>query len=160
GLWKTTTFMHTNPRWEAKTDALISTSGGSVAFGRNPETLYLGIGDPFDVHGLIAGVMVKSTDGGNSWSPFVDLPGASSLHEVKVDTSGPNDIILVATDAGLFRSADGGATYARIAAGVGQAFRNRELWSLVRTSAGWLTNAEDFSGLFADGLGYLFLSTD
>src|SRR5215510_3821285 len=48
GLWKTTTFTHTNPHWEAKTDALISTSGGSVAFGRNPETLYLGIGDPFD----------------------------------------------------------------------------------------------------------------
>src|SRR5712691_8793697 len=62
GLWKTTTFTHTNPRWEAKTDALISTTGGSVAIGRDPNTLYLGIGDPFDVRGLIAGVMVKSTD--------------------------------------------------------------------------------------------------
>ena len=59
GLWKTTTFTHTNPRWEAQTDALISTTGGAVAFGRNPETLYLGIGDPFDVLGLIAGVMVN-----------------------------------------------------------------------------------------------------
>src|SRR5215471_6880096 len=161
GLWKTTTFTHTNPRWEPKTDALISTSGGSVAFGRDPETLYLGIGDPFDVRGLIAGVMVKSTDGGNTWNPFVRLPGASSVRDVKVDTSGPNDIVLVATDAGLFRSADSGATYARIAAGAGQAFRNRELWSLVRTSAGWLVNAEDFSGIIvANGLGRLFLSTD
>ena len=160
GLWKTTTFTHTNPRWEAKTDALISTTGGSVAFGRNPETLYLGIGDPFDVRGLIAGVMVKSTDGGNSWSPFVNLPGAGSVRDVKVDTSGPNDIVLVATDAGLFRSADSGATYSSIAGGVGQAFRGREVWSLVRTSAGWLANAEDVSGRVAYGLGRLFLSTD
>lgn len=163
GLWKTTTFTHTNPHWEAKTDALISTTGGSVAFGRNPETLYLGVGDPFDVRGLIAGVMVKSTDGGNTWSPFVDLAGATSVRDVKVDTSGPNDIILVATNFGLFRSADNGATYQRVAAGVGQAFNRREVWSLVKTSAGWLANAENFRpggrGI-ADGAGFLFLSTD
>src|SRR6266851_887738 len=156
GLWKTTTFTHTNPRWVAKTDALISTTGGSVAFGRTPNTLYLGIGDPFDVRGLIAGVMVKSTDGGNTWSPFVDLPGATNVRDVKVDTSGPNDIVLVATDFGLFRSADNGATYTRIAAGVGQAFRNKNVWSLVKTSAGWLANGQSNTS----GVGSIFFSTD
>ena len=54
GLWKTATFTHKNPHWAAKTDALISTSGGSAAFGRNPNTLYLGIGDPVDGIGLAA----------------------------------------------------------------------------------------------------------
>src|SRR5215510_653751 len=160
GLWKTTTFTHTDPRWKAKTDGLISTTGGSVAFGRNPDTLYLGIGDPFDVRGLIAGVMVKSIDGGDTWSPFVDLAGANSVRDVKVDSSGPNDIVLVSTNAGLFRSADNGAFYTRIDAGVGQAFRNREVWSLARTSAGWLASAEDFSGIIASGLGRIFFSTD
>src|SRR5215471_3253999 len=158
GLWKTTTFTHTNPQWEPKTDALISTTGGSVAFGRDPNTLYLGIGDPFDVRGLIAGVMVKSTDGGNTWSPFVNLPGAASVRDVKVDTSGPDDIVLVATDFGLFRSDDNGATYTQTAAGFGQAFYNKpSVWSLVKTSAGWLANA--LPGAYA-GLGSIYYSTD
>jgi len=159
GLWKTTNFTETNPRWEAKTDALISTTGGSVAFGRTPETLYLGIGDPFDVRGLIAGVMVKSTDGGKSWSPFVDLAGATSVRDVKVDTTGPNDIVLVATDFGLFRSADNGATYGRVASGVGQAFYRKNVWSLTKTSAGWLAAAQANYFSFT-GLGSIFYSTD
>jgi photosystem II stability/assembly factor-like uncharacterized protein len=158
GLWKTTTFTHTNPQWEATTDALISTTGGSVAYGRDPNTLYLGIGDPFDVRGLIAGVMVKSTDGGNTWSPFVNLPGATSVRDVKVDTSGPNDIVLVATDFGLFRSDDNGATYTQPSSGVGQAFyNNQSVWSLVQTSAGWLANAQPGPD---SSPGSIFYSTD
>ena len=161
GLWKTTTFTHKNPHWDAKTDALISTSGGSAAFGRNPNTLYLGIGDPFDGVGLITGVMVKSTDGGNSWGPFINLPGAINVRDVKVDTSGPNDIILVATDVGLFRSTNSGATFSQVGGESGQAFENKNLWSLVRTSAGWLANAQedDGAGNFS-GPGSLFFSTD
>lgn len=145
GLWKTTNFTKTRPVWKALTDALISTSGGSVAFGRTPDTLYLGIGDPFDVLGLIAGVMVKSTDGGKTWSPFVNLAGASSTADVKVDTNGPNDVVLVSTDIGLFRSSDNGATYAPVAT-----FAGKKVWSLARTSAGWLVNV----------IGAIYVSTD
>ncbi len=36
-----------------------------MAFGRNPNTLYLGLGDPFDVVN-VGGAMTKSTNGGNS----------------------------------------------------------------------------------------------
>ncbi len=48
GLWKTTNFSHPRPEWRPMSDHVLSTSGGSVAFGKNPETLYLGTGDPFD----------------------------------------------------------------------------------------------------------------
>ncbi len=156
GLWKTTNFTHPKPTWVPLTDAVISTSGGSVAFGRTPQTLYLGVGDPFDVLGLIAGVMVKSTDGGRTWSPFVDLPGATQVRDVKVDVSGPNDIVLVATDRGLFRSVDNGATYTRVAGALGQAFFRKNVWSLVRTSVGWLASAKSNS----TGIGSIFFSTD
>ncbi len=157
GLWKTTTFTHTNPRWDAKTDSLISTSGGSVAFGRNSQTLYLGVGDPFDVFGLIAGVMVKSTDGGNTWSPFVDLAGATSVRDAKADTDGPSDVVLVATDFGMFRSSDDGATYTQVASGSGQPFFQKGVWSIVRTSAGWVAAAQQ--GQFS-GPGSIYYSTD
>jgi hypothetical protein len=151
GLWKTTDFTHTNPHWVPKTDGLISTSGGSVAFGRTPDTLYLGIGDPFDVRALIAGVMTKSTDGGNTWSPIVSMTGATSVRDVKVDTSTPNDIILVGTSNGLFRSTDNGATYV-----ANPAFANRNVWSIVRTSAGWLANSRANVG----GSGQIHVSTN
>jgi photosystem II stability/assembly factor-like uncharacterized protein len=150
GLWKTTTFTHTNPQWESKTDALISTSGGAAAFGRTPETLYLGIGDPFDVRGLIAGVMVKSTNGGNTWGTLVPLAGATNVRDVKVDTSGPSDVVLVAANNGLFRSTDGGVTYTKSAS---PAFAGKTVWSLVRTSAGWLASA-------TSGSGFIYFSTD
>lgn len=152
GLWKTTDFTHTNPHWVPKTDSLISTTGGSVSFGRTPETLYLGIGDPFDVRGLIAGVMTKSTDGGNSWSPIVSLTGATNVRDVKVDTSGPNDIVLVAASNGLFRSTNGGATYVK---DVSPAFTGKSVWSLVRTSAGWLAAART-----GGGAGSIYVSTN
>src|SRR5439155_795630 len=76
GLWKTTTFSQTNPRWNAKTDALLTTSGGNMAFGRTAKTLYVGLGDPFDAGGfglVLSGVMAKTTDGGDTWSRLVSL---------------------------------------------------------------------------------------
>jgi hypothetical protein len=155
GLWKTQTFSHTNPQWEAKTDALQSTSGGSVAFGGTPNILYLGLGDPFPVNGLpsLGGVVAKSLDGGDSWQPFVNLPGTFSVSDIKVDTSGPSEIVLVATNAGIYRSADAGASFTLVAAVPGQ-----QIWSLARTSAGWL--ATSASILDSSQQGRMLYSTD
>lgn len=169
GLWKTSNFSSPHPQWTATTDNLLTTSGGSVALGSNPDTIYLGLGDPFDSPNLVAGVMVKSTDGGNTWQPFVGL-NANTIRDVKVDTSGPQDIVLVAADGGLFRSTDGGNSYNQVAgANPGDAFFGQELWSVVKTSAGWLASAQTLaffgSGFFglngSGGIdGSLWLSTD
>ena len=102
GLWKTTNFNLQKPTWVAKTDALLTTSGGAASFGANPETLYVGFGDPFDGTVQAGGVMVKSTNGGDTWSDPVQLqlaPGtnAGSIRDVKVDSNGSDEVVLVAT---------------------------------------------------------------
>src|SRR5438132_2142651 len=154
GLWKTSTFSHTNPQWSAKTDALQTTSGGSVAFGRTANVLYLGLGDPFDAFPTLGGVVAKSLDGGESWLPFANLPGASTVEDIKVDTSGPVDIVFVAADTGLYRSTDAGASFTSVATIPGQT-----MWSLAKTSAGWLATSAVY-GTGAAAQGRMLYSTD
>ena len=137
GLWVTHDFTGGVTTWTPLTDALSTTSGGSVAFGADPNTLYLGTGDFVDLVN-IGGSMLKSINGGTSWGAEIDLPGAMSVRDIGVDTSTPTDIVLVATDHGLFRSADAGVSFAPILGGAGEAFENKSMWSLARTSAGWL----------------------
>jgi photosystem II stability/assembly factor-like uncharacterized protein len=131
GIWKTTNFEAPYPTWNPITDKAITTSGGAAAFGRDPQTIYYGTGDPFDGIPIVGGAMLKTTDGGNSWSPFVFLGSAGVVADIKVDTSGPSDVVLVATDAGIFRSSNGGNSYTQVL--------NRGMaWSLARTRIGWL----------------------
>ncbi len=129
GLWKTTNFSHPRPNWRPMSDTVVSTSGGSVAFGKNAETLYLGSGDPFDPG--VGGFIYKSTNGGETWSAGIKLGAATVITDVKVDTSGIEDVVLVGTNAGLFRSLNAGATY-------GTVINGGVHWSLQRTSAGWI----------------------
>jgi photosystem II stability/assembly factor-like uncharacterized protein len=153
GLWKTNNFTDNKPDWKPLTDGLFSTSGGSVAFGRQPNTLFLGTGDPFDFPFTVKGLMYKSTNGGSSWSAAWDL-GATLVADVKVDTSAATDIVLVGTDFGLFRSTDAGATYTSVVSG--GLDENSIVWSLAKTSAGWIAAAENFFTLE----GTLYVSTD
>jgi hypothetical protein len=174
GLWKTTNFQSNKPNWVALTDSVITTSGGAVAFGRTPDTLYLGLGDPFDGNAAAGAYVLKSTDGGNTWGPAVRLTfgstSAGSVRDLKVDTSGPVDVVLVATDIGLFRSANGGTSFTLnlslpliYVTPVG-AFLQPE-WSIVNTSRGWVVSTEAPTvGVAAtaatDGVGKLAVSTN
>jgi photosystem II stability/assembly factor-like uncharacterized protein len=128
-LWKTTNFSHPRPNWRPMSDGLLSTSSGSAAFGTNPNTIYLGTGDPFDPG--VGGFVYKSTDGGEKWGPGIKLDAATVILDVKLDTSVSPEVVLVGTNAGLFRSTDAGATYSVVISGGVH-------WSLQRTSAGWL----------------------
>jgi hypothetical protein len=130
GLWRTSNFSDPRPAWRPTTDTILSTSGGGAALGKNPETIYLGTGDPFDPG--VGGYARRSTNGGQTWSNAVKLGASTIVPDVKVDTTGAADVVLMGTNAGLFRSADGGDTYgvAPVLSGL--------IWSLTRTSAGWL----------------------
>jgi len=146
GLWKTTNFGDPRPAWTSTTDSILSTSGGSAAFGKDPETIYLGIGDPFDPG--VGGYTRRSTDGGTNWSNGIKLGASTVVPDVKVDTSGATDVVLVATNAGLFRSTDGGVTYGASPVLTGL------VWSLARTSAGWLATRT------VNNVGSILYSTD
>ena len=138
GLWKTTNFSHPRPSWRPMSDNILSTSGGNVAFGKNPETIYLGTGDPFDPG--VGGWIYKSTDGGETWSGGIKLGDSTIIPDVKVDTTGATDVVLVGTNRGLFRSADAGATWTLT---LNPAFR---VWTMEMTSAGWLATIAQGNG--------------
>ncbi|WLI88107.1 hypothetical protein Q4S45_15335 [Massilia sp. R2A-15] len=131
GMWKTSNFEAPYPTWLPITDKVITTSGGAAAMGRDPQTLYYGTGDPFDGIPLVGGAMLKTTDGGNSWSPFTFLGNSGMVLDVKVDMRGAKDMVLVATDSGIYRSDDGGSHYTNVLNG-------GRVWSLARSSIGWL----------------------
>jgi len=109
GLWKTSNFLAPRPEWSVKTDSVLGVAGGAVAFGGSANTLYLGSGDPFD--GGVGGFVTKSTNGGDSWLTSVKVGGATTVMDVKVDTTSGADVVFVATNAGLFRSIDAGASF-------------------------------------------------
>jgi photosystem II stability/assembly factor-like uncharacterized protein len=150
GLWKTSNFLAPRPDWAVKTDTVLGVAGGAVAFGGNSNTLYLGSGDPFD--GGVGGFVTKSTNGGDSWQRSVKVGGATTVMDVKVDSTSATDVVLVATNAGLFRSVDAGATYQ--ASGVVN--KGAYLaWSLAQTAGAWLVTVQQ-----ADGSGGIYRSTD
>ena len=150
GIWKTTNFEAPYPAWSPITDKVITTSGGAAAMGRDPQTLYYGTGDPFDGIPLVGGAMLKTTDGGNSWSPFIHLGTSAKITDVKVDPRGAVDVVLVATNTGIYRSADGGNSYAKVLNG-------GQVWSLARTSIGWLATVAT-SGYYSPAT--LYVSSD
>jgi hypothetical protein len=139
GLWKTTNFTSSHTTWTQLTDNLPTTGGGAVAFGRSPDTLYLGLGDPYD-QVLVGGAVVKSTDGGASWGPIKELGTTVSVRAIGVDTSDPlNDVVMVGTENGLYISSDSGNNFAPADPA---SFGGKAIWSIVRSSAGWLVSAQ------------------
>ena len=166
GLWKTSNFESAVPSWTPLTDFLPTTAGGAAAFGRVPATIYLGLGDPFD-QVTVGGSVVKSTDSGATWSTMIPLGTTVSIRDVKVDTSAATDVVMIATDGGLWRSTDGGATYNQV---TGFPFQDQYIWSLVKTSAGWLMNTQESQAIpngsctvgtrWCTGAGHIYLSTD
>ena len=107
-------------QWEPLTDALGTTAIGTLAMDpANPDILFLGFGDPFDVQ---QPGITRSTDGGGTWSAPVPLVAtyavgartlqrvAGAVTDIKVDPRN-SLVVLATTDVGLFRSIDGGATW-------------------------------------------------
>ncbi len=130
GVWKTTNATVAVPAWTPITDSLGSLSAGSLAMDpANPNTLYLGLGDPFDGTGI---GLVKSTDAGANWSSPVYLGTSSVIPQVIVAPTN-SSVVLVATDKGLYRSTDAGASFVNVALATGQTGVLPYVWSIAAT---------------------------
>ncbi len=126
GVWKTTNCCGADTIWQPKTESpyLSNISIGALAMDPgNPDLIYAGTGDfrrnrPFTFG---AGGLLKSSDGGESWSvlgadvfnpvyaqPVGDFPQYRAISFVLVD---PLDSarLAVGTNQGLYFSQDGGA---------------------------------------------------
>ncbi len=158
GLWRTNTLSKPGSYWTALSDGVVDT-GGAAAIGRRFETVYFGSGDPFETTPALGGYMLASNDGGLTFPTIANLTGATQVRDVAVDTSATTDIVLSATDVGIFRSTDAGATYTLVT-GSGP-LAGLESWSIKRTSAGWLaTFVQPGLATVAHAAASLAISTD
>jgi uncharacterized protein (TIGR03382 family) len=134
GVWKTTDADPAGTSawtWRPLTDDLpAATVSGNIAVGglamdaADPETLYLTLGDPFQAHGPIQ--FFVTHDGGATWSERK----APAVAAVFSSISPAARTVLVGGDSALWRSADGGDTFALVAGGV--------TWSIARFADGTL----------------------
>ena len=164
GIWKTTDGGQT---WSLKTNNVPSLATGAMAIDpAQGQTLYAGLGDPFDAQ---AGGVIKTVNGGRSWQRVVPLTGtydgatkpstATNTRDLKVSPDDPN-IVLVATNAGLFRSDDAGQAFSLIQLpqihGMPLA---KSAWSLANVAPHtWLCTAQQGGGPVGQGM--LYRSTD
>jgi len=123
GVWKT---LDGGSNWAPLTESLGTLSVGALAMDpSNTNTLYLGLGDAFDGTGI---GMMKTTDGGATWTGPVYLGDSTVINAIQV-APGNTSIVLAATNTGVYRSADAGATWTLVNLATGVA-GNPYAWSL------------------------------
>jgi photosystem II stability/assembly factor-like uncharacterized protein len=152
GVWKT---LDGGNSWRPMTETLGSLSLGSLAMDPfDSQTLYLGLGDPFDGFGI---GFVKSADGGETWSAPIDLvnsgPGGTftaTTTEQLLASPVTADLLFAATNAGLFRSTDAGANWNAVDIPSTPDTPPQTIWSLEWTGGDnyvlSLVNATTFNG--------------
>ena len=107
GIWKST---NAGTSWTPLTDYLPQIGVSGIAIDpNNSNIIYITTGDDDAGDSYFVGVK-KSTNGGLTWSDTGTL-GGTSANEIYIDPSN-SQIVWVATSSGLYKSIDGGATWA------------------------------------------------
>lgn len=116
GVWKT---VNAGRTWVPVGDSLPASIGALAVAPSDPDTIYVGTGQPEPRYDTTAGRGVyKSTDGGRSWSA-VGLEGTQHIGDIWIDPRDPNVVVVGAvghlfaanSERGVFRSRDGGRTW-------------------------------------------------
>ena len=122
GLWRT---VNGGASWTPLTDNIPMPSiSGIVVSHANPNTIYILTGDGDSWPGAGWGYIrpsigvLKSTDGGLTWSQTGPLGNQSQINYGLRLVQDPNkpDTLFAATENGLFRTANGGATWSNVLA--------------------------------------------
>lgn len=133
GVWKSTNAVSQNPKWTRLTDDQFSNSIGALEFDPTDpsyKTLVAGVGR-FSSFGSTGGArigLLRTTDGGDTWTV---LNGGGTLVNKNISGVAARGNVLVVSvntaasftfsNIGIWRSADGGATFQQIAVGSGAA---------------------------------------
>ena len=126
GLWKT---VNGGTNWTPMTENLGTLSVGALAMDpNNSSTIYLGLGDAFDGTGI---GMVKSTDAGVTWSAPVFLGDSTVINAIQIAPTN-STIVMAATNKGLYRSTNSGASFSLVTLPTGQT-AVPYLWTLAWT---------------------------
>jgi len=159
GVWKTT---NGGASWSPKTESVGSLGCGALAMDRSdPDTLYLGLGDPHRTGYLGLGTapglgVLKTTDGGANWSGPVLLGDSTTIRSLLVHTY-DNDIVMAGTNKGLFRSTDEGASYQPVALGASE----QEVWSLAWAGdSKFVLSSKPVINGVGNSFGRIYYSTD
>jgi photosystem II stability/assembly factor-like uncharacterized protein len=119
GIWKS---KDAGSSWTALTDSLPTLSIGDIAIDPlSPNTIYIATGDAFGYGnpfwgGTYSIGVWKSTNGGLIWSPTgltMQVGQTRTIRRLAIHPTNPK-ILMAATSAGLFRTADAGASWVSI----------------------------------------------
>jgi hypothetical protein len=116
GLWKTTDGGIT---WTTNTDNLSVIGCTDLAIDpSNPNTMYLATGDGYAGDTYCIGVL-KSIDGGLTWNSTGLVFTVNQMREMRRLLINPNNpqILLAATDVGLYRTTNGGTNWTNVLSG-------------------------------------------
>ena len=123
GVWRS---VASGASWTPLTDTQCALTTGAVSRDPvNPNIVYAGTGE-YNVNSLGCGIL-RSTDGGSTWtltgatSFRVQTSGSAGFASIYVDPAGAgtvaSTVLLAASNLGVYRSPDGGATWAIVLSG-------------------------------------------
>ncbi|MEL7221209.1 MAG: hypothetical protein AAGJ93_07820, partial [Bacteroidota bacterium] len=120
GVWRTT---NGGQSWSPVFDDQLFLSIGDITFDpSNPNTIYVGTGDPnISASFMIGDGIYRSTDGGDTWEN-IGLGDLNIITQIRVHPTDPNTIYAAAMgvpferddERGLYRTTDGGASWQQI----------------------------------------------
>lgn len=167
GIWKSTDFT-LGQHWLPTTEGVSSLAVGGMDLDPSaPDTLYVGLGDPWG--DVLVGAVIKTTNGGAQWSAPVALSGtyppaaggtfvkAGSVRDLAVDPNNHN--VLVTTNVGLFVSTDRGQSFRLVDLPNVAAQAIDDVWSIAYVGAAAGVSTWVVSGESVDG-GDLWRSSD